>query len=716
MSLSHSSVDFASGAGVVAECLKAFLPPEPTSVADFAAAKRWLSNEGGGYVGRWNHEEAPYLINPMESLSDDRYLTVPVVGPGQCGKTEIGRNWLFTTALTDPADMLWYSGSEPLVATEVKVNIARMLQDHPDLARLLNSNSLSLKRFGTMTVQFLAGIMSNFISKSAPRIYCDEWDMICAAIPAAKALVDVRRQTYGRRSKFLATSHPDLVEGLEPKHWNTGIMEMFRDSTRKIWYWECPHCGAHSSPNPTAKRVMEIHYDEKAPDDEIRDMARLLCPVNGCLIEDHQRRRMNLHGQWIGKGQEIDQDGNVTGDLTPSDADGYWIVGAMSPFVIGGIGALALARVRAQRKFAIDNDRKPYAQVMSKQWGIPLERMNAAETIDATVLAERAEADLVLGTVANGVRFITVMIDVQGNRFELMARGWCEGARSVVVDFRSIPASPNTSAADWDDVLRLATTMVWPLAGQPGKGMKAAIVGFDSAGQGGVTLQAYAAWCRLKDNKGAKLMGRIEGRPVWSVLPLKGASSLQAPRLQVVFPNAARGDRFAQARGDMPLGVFNPNTFKDDLNGQLMLADDVPWSVRFPKALAAAAAPHLWFEQLVAEDRERNGRWKRRQDGQPNEALDLMVGTHLLAFLLGVHRLRWDSLPLWARDSKDNPNLIVIGATSQTPISASAPAPASASAPKRSFSAAELDAMNVKGLPAKTNTVKLIDSVSVRRS
>ncbi|HVE20643.1 MAG TPA: terminase gpA endonuclease subunit [Acidocella sp.] len=705
------SAGYYPAAQLVAEALKALLPPEPANVADYAAARRYLSNEGGGYVGRWNHDQAPYLIKPMEELSNQEFLTEVIVGPGQCGKSEIGRNWLFTTALCDPADMLWYSGSEPQVSTESKINITRMINDHPELHALLRDNSLFFKRFGSMSVQFLAGIMSNFTMKSAPRILADEWDLICKGVPNAKPLLDVRRQTFGAQSKLVALSHPDLANGLETKDWNAGIMELYRDSDQRKWFWQCPSCGAYSSPNPTASRVMTIDYDAAAPDDEIRDMARLCCPVNGCIIEDSQRYAMNLTGKWVGKGQDIDEDGTVTGALVQRDTAGFWIVGAMSPFILGGIGGLAVARARAERKFARDNDRKALAEVLSKQWGIPLARSRSSETIDATVIAERAEPDLTLGIVANGVRFITVMIDVQINRFELLARGWCEGGGSVVIDFQTIPATPGTSAADWDRVLTIATETAWPLEDDMRRGMKAVAVGFDSAGAAGVTLQSYEAWKRLKARRGARLHGRIDGRPAWSVLPMKGASTLQAPRLQVVYPNAQRTDRFAQARGEVPLGIFNPNSFKDDLAAQLILGDGANWSVRFPKALAADAPPHPWFEQLVAEERDANGRWKPRQDGTRNEATDLMVGTHVLAFMMGINRIKWEAPPVWARDWKSNSHVIAVAAAASGEQRAAAAATTAASPPREATPAT---ASAVKSR-FKMPPLKIINSVPLKR-
>ena len=129
-----------------------------------------------------------------------------------------------------------------------------------------------------------------------------------------KTLLDVRRQTFGRQSKLFALSHPDQAKGLDPsRDWTGGIMSIYADSDRRVWYWPCPHCGAFSSPVPTAGRVMTLAYPDAAEAtlDEVEAGAHLLCPVNGCVIEDSHRRDMNLRGVWIGEGQEIAEDGTV---------------------------------------------------------------------------------------------------------------------------------------------------------------------------------------------------------------------------------------------------------------------------------------------------------------------------------------------------------------------------------------------------------------------
>ncbi|WP_081884787.1 terminase gpA endonuclease subunit [Paraburkholderia kururiensis] len=158
--------------------------------------------------------------------------------------------------------------------------------------------------------------------------------------------------------------------------------------------------------------------------------------------------------------------------------------------------------------------------------------------------------------------------------------------------------------------------------------------GFDSGGEAGVTQQAYAAWRRWRKLDGVvRLFGKIAGRDAWNVLPSKGASALTAQRLVVTYPDTARKSNRAAAGGTVPVAQFNPNSFKDDLAGQLQKADLGSWYVHFPHALRSPEEPHVWLEQLTSEIRAKNGRWEKAVKSRRNEVLDLMVLTHVVAHL-----------------------------------------------------------------------------------
>ena len=505
---------YASAAEIVVDCLDVFLPPVRQTVGDWAGANRWLNNAGGGVVGRFDHGLTPYILEPEACLTKLEHLTVAVVGPGQVGKTVIAENWMGYGIDADPADMLWYMQSDDGIEAYVKGVINPMIEEHACLRgkQGLRSvdDSLHFKRFRSMKVEFLSATMRSLINKSAPRIVADEVDNYQFLLDV-KSLLDVRRQTFGRQSKLLAMSHPDQAQGLDPtKDWTAGIMSIYADSDRRVWYWPCPHCGAYSSPVPIAARIMTLEYPEDAPLDVVEREAHLLCPVNGCVIADHERRGMNAAGVWIGEGQEISEGGVISGELVARDTAGFWIVGAMSPFVLGGIGGLARARVKAERDYEVDGEDGTLRQVIVKQWGVPYQPSRGVGSIEAQDLIDRVEVGLKLGVVANGVRFLTAAVDCQISHFEYLVRGWGVAGESWVVETGRIPADPATSADDWDKLLGLIGR-VFPLEGDPGRAMSIRAFGFDSGGAPGVTQQAYAAWTRWKRGRPLRI-GAVSAR------------------------------------------------------------------------------------------------------------------------------------------------------------------------------------------------------------
>jgi phage terminase large subunit GpA-like protein len=692
--------DYADAARLVASAFDALLPPQRLSVAQFCAEHRWLSNAGGGTVGRMSYDIVPYLVEPQDCLTSLDFDTVAVVGPGQSAKSTIGENWVFASVGgEDPGSFLWYMQTDEVIEAFVKDRVEPMILDHALLRdrqglRAID-DSLHFKRFRGMSVQFLAGNKSNLISKSAPRIIADEVDAWPKSLGDFKALLDIRRQTFGAQSTILALSHPDLATGLDPdRDWTTGIMSVYGDSDRRGWYWPCPYCNGFSSPAPGAARRMTLVYPEAAPLDEIEEAARLSCPCCDRLIEDRWRREMNRSGVWVGEGEEIDDDGQVRGRRVVRKIAGFWIVGAMSPFVKDGLGGLARARVKAEREAEISGDEISLRQVMSKQWGIPHQPKRAAGDVDAAALRERAEG-YALGEVPEGVGFLVASIDVN-QWFDVMVRGF-GGGESWIVDRFRISAvgagdkvravEPGLRPEDWDVLVAQVIGRRWPLAADPTRGMALRCVAIDAAGAPGVTDNAYDAWRRWTVAGINRKHGMLKGRPLYDVLPVRGLSLLTAPRLRIVFPDRQRADRKAQARGEIPLGEFNPNLYKDTVSRGLARADVGKGRIHLPKMAAGDASRHGGdlFDEIVAEQRDKAGRWDKRRADLRNEALDGLVMTQVVAEVWGHFLIDWNNPPMWARQDSNNP---LIGEIAQVvvepvvPVSAPQP-PAPANAARR---------------------------------
>lgn len=657
---------YADARALLREALQLLLPPTRETVDEYAALHRRLPKKSGIGFESWRHEEAPYLVAPMRALTSYLHTTVAIAGPAQTGKTAVGENGLLHAVGQSPRNTLWYMQTDEGVEAYVKKIINQMIRIHPEMASRIGDrpedNAQHFKRFDGMVVEFLSATDSNLINKNAPFIVADEYDAYDPALGDPKSRLDTRRQYYGRLSMLLALSHPDLAEGLDPvRHWRNGIMRVYADSDRRVWYWPCPHCGAWSSPAPSAKRYMSLEWPKDGTLDEIQREAHLLCPVNGCVVEDKHRRAMNLaayrspFGGWIGQGQEIDESGAVTGELTPHDTAGFWIVGAMSPFLLNGIGGLARELVKAEREYEVSGDDKTVKEVTVKQLGIPYTSKGPVGTIDAETLAERALAETQpLGIVPEGVRFLTAWIDVQIAHFEVLVRGWGVDSESWVIAKRRIPADTTTDAEAWRQLISDLIAERFPLAADATRGMTCRAVGYDSQGAPGTWDRATDVWRRLRKAGLVRNYGVLDGRDVWSVCPTQGAPNTTAPRLQVVYPDNQKKDKKVALRGIVPIARFNANQFKDNLAGQLHHMLPGPGFVHLPAALRSKEPPHVTFEQLVAERRDLNGRWEKAHTGVRNEMLDLMVGCHVLAHLTGLARLNWNAPPPWAAEWNKN--------------------------------------------------------------
>jgi phage terminase large subunit GpA-like protein len=105
---------------------------------------------------------------------------------------------------------------------------------------------------------------------------------------------------------------------------------------------------------------------------------------------------------------------------------------------------------------------------------------------------------------------------------------------------------------------------------------------------------------------------------------------------------------------------FSPNTFKNEMAGHLGKAEPGEWYIHAPAELLTCDAsgqpkpPHLFFEQLVAETPDKSGNWTKIKPNVRNEALDQLVGTHVVAHLNGLTRINWDKPPNWAAPHDKN--------------------------------------------------------------
>jgi phage terminase large subunit GpA-like protein len=141
---------------------------------------------------------------------------------------------------------------------------------------------------------------------------------------------------------------------------------------------------------------------------------------------------------------------------------------------------------------------------------------------------------------------------------------------------------------------------------------------------------------------------------------VKGDGRVNAPRTWIDFPDQKRKDRFAAAKGDVPVLFLNSNMLKDVLSNRLDVISPGKGMVRFPDWLEP------WFyKELCAERRTEKG-WKNTQ-GTRNEAWDLLyycIGA-CVSPLLRIEHFDWTNPPSWAGEWNVNPLVVETGKLEQ---------------------------------------------------
>lgn len=106
---------------------------------------------------------------------------------------------------------------------------------------------------------------------------------------------------------------------------------------------------------------------------------------------------------------------------------------------------------------------------------------------------------------------------------------------------------------------------------------------------------------------------------------------------------------------DVPLLLFSSDQFKDMIAAAMRRTEPGPTYMHFPQWLK-----QWFFDELRAEVREKNGKWKKIR--ARNEALDCWAMIWALAWFLGPadprRKFNWSNPPRWAAPLDRNSHVL----------------------------------------------------------
>lgn len=690
---------------LVAAATEAISPPERLTVTE--AARKYVRIKEKNYSGPWSSDKAPYAVEPQDVLTSLDYLGMVLVGPARIGKSQLWLNWMSHSALCDPADMMLVQMSQARAREFSLADLRKHFRNSTDVAAKLvpgrvNDNVFDKTFISGMRVTIVHPSINELSGKTVGRTWTMDYDRLPTSIDGegdAWTLVGKRGETLGRYAMNVAESSPGF-EVTDAKWIPSspheappceGVLSIYNTGDRRRWYWPCLQCSHKFEPDFHLFDLKDSHDPQ-----EVADAVTLSCPSCGYPHTPDMQHELNLRGRWIKEGEIWHPDGSITGTPRRSETASFWIKGPAAAF--NTWQRQVLAYLNAKADYERTGSEEKLKAVTNTSLGLPY----TPKSLEAGRLPEelkaRARPYNVRGEVPPGVRFLITTIDVQaGGRpafvihtfgiapVQMEGGAWSfdvyhvdmwkiTKSRRLDQDGERKLIDPAANPEDWHILIDEVIEREYPLGDGSGRVMRAKLVACDSGGASAsatavrlnpalegprvsVTSNAYEFWryLRLSDPEGRNYHQRFH--------LLKGAPSQTAPMLHVSYPDSQQKDKFAIARGDVPVWLINSNPAKDQVSN-LLGRSEPGGQIHFPIWHHEDGRPEdiNWlYTQLTAENRIAAG-WKNA-GRRKNEAFDLLC--YCVAFLshssIKIDRLTWTTPQPWYADWDHNDHVFIPG-------------------------------------------------------
>lgn len=636
--------------------------PERITVSQSALKYRYVHSPGS-YTGPWTNSETPYMVEPMDMFTSRSKIAMALMMPAQTGKTDamILNTTLYTTVV-DPMDMLIYNPSRDMSRDFSIRRIDRLMLHSKAMGEQLlrgrDSDNVFDKHFKNGTILSLAHpAPGQMAGRPVGRVLMTDYDRFPMDVGGEGNPFDLgsmRTTTFGSMAMCLAESSPSMPI-IDPK-WIArsdheappceGIASVYNRGDRRLWFWPCPHCDTYFE-----GRFEHLMWDKtKATNTEKARTVFMMCPECQSVIDYKERREMQQWGIWVPEGMHI-ENGSLAGPRPDNMIASYWLKGTAAAFVTWE--KLVYYYLNAEDEYQKTMSEEALKKFWNTNMGMPYlpKSMLSVRSPDAI---KSMAISLPKKTVPDGVRFLIGTVDVQKAKFVVQVWGIRPGQPfdmvlidrfDIVTSYRkndqgeTLPLDPAAYQEDWHRLTNHVIRARYPLDGVDGTmGVKLTVC--DSGGRAGVTGQAYNFYRELNSPEYG-LGSRF--------LLLKGRKSPNTPRAIITYPDSTRKDRFANARGEIPVLLIHTDIIKDMYDGRLNVAVPGKGMVVHPDWL-----PDAYYRELCVELRTVKG-WENPND-ERNEAWDL--GCYCIAACvstyISIDHFDWERPPVWAEEWDKN--------------------------------------------------------------
>lgn len=393
------------------------LKPDPIlTVSQWADKHRYLSQVSAAEPGRWRTARTPYLKEIMDNLSSTSPIQEIVYQKGtQVGGTECGNNWTGYIIDHVPGPMMWVLPRVEDAKKNSKIRLAPLIESSERLrekvkdSRAKDSGNTILQKEFPGGMLNLTGANSGAGLRSMPirYIFFDECDAYPDDVSGEGDPMEVakkRTDTFAGKKKILYVSTP-TVEG------RSKIENKYQQTDQRKYYMPCPECG-----HKQWLQWDRFHWEKGKP-----ETVHYLCENEKCNreIRNWEKTKMLAGGEW-----------RATSESKNPKMIGYHLSGLYSP--VGWLTWEDCVRQWEEAHYPARNLEKLKTfvnTVLGETW------KDKGEAPEWEKLHKRRE-DYKIGTVPNGVCFLTAGVDIQADRIEVEVVGWGRRKNSWSIDYR----------------------------------------------------------------------------------------------------------------------------------------------------------------------------------------------------------------------------------------------------------------------------------------
>jgi len=406
------------------------LAPEPELTVDaWADANRYLSPGEANEHGKYSTARTPYLREIMRALSIGETTENHAVMKGaQLGLTQVAINWIGYIIEHTPAPILFYLPTRELAQQTSETRIDPMFENTAVLRDRVPAPRTRDKRNTTFKKEFLGGSLlmrgansaAAFRNVSARFLILDDldgWPGEVGTEGDPVTLIHKRALTYPNR-KFLEISTP-TNRGL------SRIEASYLAGDQRRYFIPCPHCGYKDFLTWTGYRDFigkkdPGHHRIEWPEDH-PEAAAMVCGRCAKQVEEDHKPGMLERGEWrpLAPGPGRDPSWHISGLYAPlgwgswGEAAREWTRAQGNPLQLKGFINTTLAETYEDR----------------------------AQGAEAESLSDRLEK--YPAQVPDGVGALVAAVDVQGDRLEVLVKGYGAGHESWLIAWEAFSGDPN---------------------------------------------------------------------------------------------------------------------------------------------------------------------------------------------------------------------------------------------------------------------------------